>query len=677
VTGKAYPKGVKIGNLINCHTKKDCLVELDFDHSGHSYTVKRGQKPKIFEVIKDGKPLDESSSAIDFQVVLEQLFGMDANTFKQCIVMSARNYTPFLELESSKRREFIEEIFAIRNLSNMKELVKVEETSLTEAIRQNDYELGVTNTRLETIEEYRRREKLNSIEKIAGLKDEKQALEIDNQRAKEEYTNLKIELESLQSAITTLREQIDADNRIDGQVKDIENRIAVLNGKIDSSEKSMVRSAGDIESQKQAKSKAENELKDNKNKLELLSEKRQAYLNKNNDEALSRVQSEIRKTRDSISSLKTTKDALVKQKQFYDSKPTCPTCGQDIDKKFVSGLDLDEKIASSEAEIIELTESLRNLEQESKLLSTEISDAAKLENELNNINAAIKHLEKTMVDSESRIESIRKLITEEQQLIVVNLKAIDALKEQLISVKAEKNGNIEAVKYDLKRIETEQLEVTTKRATVAEAGKNQLKRIAAITEEIASIEGQTIVFNDEDICRAKKIDLESRSEDLKKKMFYVSTIKKMLSDTGIRKFILRRFVPVLNQLLNKYLSILGAKYQIVFDDEMNEKIIARGYDDLSLGNLSGGQIQRVDLALMFSFLEMAKMRNSVRTNLIFFDEILDMSLDAEGLDGVFSIFNMLKKEGYTLYTISHRPEMTHKFGNALTVNMKNFSEVCR
>jgi DNA repair exonuclease SbcCD ATPase subunit len=442
-------------------------------------------------------------------------------------------------------------------------------------------------------------------------------------------------------------------------------------------EQTQIQCQNDIATQKQVIEDTCNSLKLNNIKKSELQENHQASVEKNNSSALSEIQTQIRTAVSSISSLKTTKESLWKQKQFYDSKPTCPTCGQDIDPKFVSSLDLDEKLSEIESEVAVLSKTLIDLEDRSAKIASEISIANKLDIELQNLCITIQHLETAKVNADKKIDSLTK------NLETIDISISDMTKKRLefhdkIGIaKQNLRHDILLMKAALQICKREQMGMTAQLATMAELGKNQSKRITAIIAEIEQLNRPSISFEDEEDCKTKKVLIEDQIEQTKKKLFYISTIKKMLSDTGIRKFILRRYVPIMNGLVNKYLNLLGAKYQIAFDEEMNEKIIARGYEELGLGNLSGGQIQRVDLALMFAFLEMAKMRNSVRTNLIFFDEILDMSLDADGLDGVFTIFNTLKQLGYTLYVISHRPEMTNKFDSVLTINMKTFSEVSK
>lgn len=173
----------------------------------------------------------------------------------------------------------------------------------------------------------------------------------------------------------------------------------------------------------------------------------------------------------------------------------------------------------------------------------------------------------------------------------------------------------------------------------------------------------------------EKLQIEERKRNILNEQSKCTDLIKLLSEKGIKKFILRKYIPVLNKLVNNYLTMLDAQYQIAFDDEVNERILARGYEELSYNSFSGGERQRVDLALLFSFLELSKLKNSVDTNVIILDETLDASLDSTGINGVFSILHHLKRQGYTVFVVSHRSEVSDYFDKVYKVSKKRFSEI--
>lgn len=129
------------------------------------------------------------------------------------------------------------------------------------------------------------------------------------------------------------------------------------------------------------------------------------------------------------------------------------------------------------------------------------------------------------------------------------------------------------------------------------------------------------------------------------------TLQKLLSEKGIRNYIFNKYLNILNNTSNYYLEIFNSNLRVKFDGEFNE-VIYDGNSKISYGSLSSGESQRLDLALMFSFLEIAKTKNSVNCNLLAFDEMFS-DLDEIGITGLNMIFNKIKREGGSVLLITH------------------------
>lgn len=153
------------------------------------------------------------------------------------------------------------------------------------------------------------------------------------------------------------------------------------------------------------------------------------------------------------------------------------------------------------------------------------------------------------------------------------------------------------------------------------------------------------------------------------------TAIKILSDKGIKTYIINKYIPVLNKLVNKYLTILSAPYQLIFDNELNEKIALKGYEKLTYNNFSEGERQRCDIALLFAFLDIAKMKNSLTSNLLIMDEVFDRSLDDDGIRGILNIIDSMKDKGFTIFNISHKHQLKDKFDVTYQVTKDRFSHM--
>jgi DNA repair exonuclease SbcCD ATPase subunit len=163
---------------------------------------------------------------------------------------------------------------------------------------------------------------------------------------------------------------------------------------------------------------------------------------------------------------------------------------------------------------------------------------------------------------------------------------------------------------------------------------------------------------------------------LSEQLNYNIIMSTMLKDTGIKTKIVKQYLPVINQLCNQYLEILDFYVSFNLDEAFQETIRSRFRDAFSYDSFSEGEKQRIDLALLFTWRMIAKMKNSVATNLLILDETFDSSLDHEGVDNLMKIIYTLGDET-NIFVISHKRELLDdKFENRLEiVKDKNFSRI--
>ena len=163
---------------------------------------------------------------------------------------------------------------------------------------------------------------------------------------------------------------------------------------------------------------------------------------------------------------------------------------------------------------------------------------------------------------------------------------------------------------------------------------------------------------------------------LNERASYNRVASELLRDTGIKTKIIRQYVPVINELTNQYLQILDFFVHFELDDSFSETIRSRYRDTFSYDSFSEGEKQRIDLSLLFTWRQIAKMKNSVSTNLLILDETFDSSLDGEGVDNLMKIIDTLK-EDTNVFVISHKTELEDAhFERKLTfVKEKNFSRM--
>lgn len=157
---------------------------------------------------------------------------------------------------------------------------------------------------------------------------------------------------------------------------------------------------------------------------------------------------------------------------------------------------------------------------------------------------------------------------------------------------------------------------------------------------------------------------------------YNLVVAQMLKDTGIKTKIIKQYLPVINKLCNQYLQILDFFVHFNLDEAFQETIKSRHRDSFSYDSFSEGEKQRIDLALLFTWRQIAKMKNSVATNLLILDETFDSSLDHDGVDNLMKIIYTLG-EDTNVFVISHKGEVLDgKFANKIEmIKEKNFSKI--
>ena len=174
------------------------------------------------------------------------------------------------------------------------------------------------------------------------------------------------------------------------------------------------------------------------------------------------------------------------------------------------------------------------------------------------------------------------------------------------------------------------------------------------------------------------LKVEESLLDEKKTRDNYNTVTNMLKDTGIKSTIIRKYLPVMNQLINRYLKELDFYVSFELDENFMETIKSRFRDEFSYASFSEGEKMRIDLALLFTWRTIAKMKNSANTNLLILDEIFDSSLDTAGTDDFLKILHTVSDKT-NVFVISHKTEsLQDKFASTLMVEKKqNFSVITK
>jgi hypothetical protein len=206
------------------------------------------------------------------------------------------------------------------------------------------------------------------------------------------------------------------------------------------------------------------------------------------------------------------------------------------------------------------------------------------------------------------------------------------------------------------------------------------KRIDALSTEVVSedYDSRQKIESEKEILRVlsdtyeQLLDLRSK---LMEKSEYYELISDMLKDTGIKAMVIKKYIPIVNSTINHYLKQLGFFVKFIMDENFEERILSRGIDELSYGNFSEGEKQRIDLAILLAWRDIAKLHNNMSTNLLLFDEILDSSLDGMGTENLINVILAMKQTN--IFVISHSPDKwSDKFRSGITFDkVSGFSQL--
>ena len=218
--------------------------------------------------------------------------------------------------------------------------------------------------------------------------------------------------------------------------------------------------------------------------------------------------------------------------------------------------------------------------------------------------------------------------------------------------------------------------ITSNNKTISRL-QEQIKSISSSIEQIRGSGGDLSKSRKElETLKKLKDDLFEKRLYLNESLSYNSIILEMLKDTGIKTKIIKQYLPVINKLVNQYLQVLDFFVSFNLDESFSETIRSRHRDNFSYDSFSEGEKQRIDLALLFTWRQIAKMKNSVSTNLLVLDETFDSSLDYEGVDNLMKIIETLDDDT-NIFVISHKGDILEgRFQKKLEFHKeKNFSKL--
>ena len=352
---------------------------------------------------------------------------------------------------------------------------------------------------------------------------------------------------------------------------------------------------------------------------------------------------------------------------------------------------LEEKISQSsemDNKLFIKKETIRNLEECNGELAKEISDISKTQNrfeKLKGIQATLKEKHRAhtklidFFENNTDCPTCQQHIDETFKNNMIDNKKDAASKvsfgmQELVDELATTEKTLAYCNDVISRIQETTVEIAKENSSIVELEKYNTK----IKTEIEHLQTDNVEKEDHEKLKSLKKELaliDKQKSKLREDKTYSEAARNMLTDTGIKTKIIKQYLPIMNKLINTYLTSMEFYVNFTLNENFEESIKSRYRDDFTYASFSEGEKMRIDLALLFTWRAVAKMKNSTNTNLLILDEIFDSSLDNTGTDEFLKILNTLGNEN--VFVISHKQDaLADKFRNTIKFEkVKNFSHV--
>ena len=345
-------------------------------------------------------------------------------------------------------------------------------------------------------------------------------------------------------------------------------------------------------------------------------------------------------------------------------------------------------IGGNEEEIFSKKSAINKIQQENDNLLSQISDNDKVKKSYNKL----RDIKSTLVEKHKAHSKVVDFFENNSDCPTCQQHIDEIFKQEMVTDKQKDvtkfSNGLKELEDELKKSKERQKEISDIADKIRENEVQMAKDNSSVVQlekfnstlqsEIAQLETGDVSKSDYERMKELKESLKSteeRKSKLREDLTYSEAAKNMLQDTGIKTKIIKQYLPIMNRLINTYLTSMEFYVNFTLNESFEETIKSRYRDEFTYDSFSEGEKMRIDLALLFTWRAVAKMKNSTNTNLLMLDEIFDSSLDGTGTDEFLKILNTLGDEN--IFVISHKQDaLADKFRSTIKFNkIKNFSHV--
>jgi DNA repair exonuclease SbcCD ATPase subunit len=359
-----------------------------------------------------------------------------------------------------------------------------------------------------------------------------------------------------------------------------------------------------------------------------------------------------------------------------------------VDNKSVIITENKQKISDNNSTINSRKEEIKSFEKDKSDLSFDAEIKIKTEQKLKKLSKTEAALQNRKAEHDRQIQffqnndecptceqSITTATKQTQtELRTAKIGELDTAIDSCKTLERIEQNRLNTILIDLETIRQHDVEIAKIRSSIIELEKFNVK----LQKDIEAYEAGSISEDDKsklDELKGKIKYINEQKSKLNEDRFYIDVSRNLLQDSGIKTKIVKQYLPIMNKLVNTYLSSMDFFVNFNIDENFQETIKSRFRDEFSYASFSEGEKMRIDLALLFTWRAVAKMKNSTNTNLLILDEIFDSSLDGTGTDDFLKILNTFNDQN--VFVISHKQDMLFdKFRSIIQFKKeKNFSHL--
>ena len=616
-------EGLIKNRIVNWRNKKNLEVVLNFSKNGNKYILTRGIKPDVLKISENGVDLPTPPNKKDFQQQIEkEILEMDYDTFMRIVYADTNNSASILTLTKPKKREFLEQMFNLEYFTEIKDKANKKINNIGQQVSQLEQQIEndkkTENDLIVQVQNYKNT--------LNNLQDSTKTLEKKEKLYKETlstYDDSNEKLEELNVEKEKGKEKKDKStlilSKINSKITNLTNRY--INKKIESVDDTLIKK--ESETKEKEKEKFKNSLKEVKH-----------------------FENEIFTIKKYIE----TNEKKLKNNKLNDIS-TCPTCMQSIDHDLIKhfyehDIEENEKILQENEEKIKKWE-IKSDEIKENEKNKKINDAIKIktmqiDTEIGHLNHKLKEIKGVQLLQNKKLKYISVIPKLEKAQIKIK-SDIETINELLGIIDAKETylkeflNSVDEMKREIETLKDKVIYEEKERKRIQDWIKETENKKVNLIKEIDK--------NNKDVLKLKTI------KD------YFIVIKDITADKESKQYAISNKVPLLNQRVNQYLSKSGVNYYVKLDGWLEPEIRGPGIKDCSYENLSGAERVSIDRSLQFAFNDINKFQSPTHLNLMILDELLDSSMDSQGLQYLMQIVKKKQQDDKSnILIVSHRSE---------------------